>query len=471
MPNDKSDILIVLENIERVIQCYNYPSNSVAQKLMVLALAFEAQSLADKIQLACQRWVHKLPFKEGCDVNIPVWLKNIDHWIKTIKNKTNAHKENAIAVPSDYYYFDQYFLLKEKEENVQKNGHISVSYETQDIDTYNLSIKKTKLKFDADGCKYRSMLDAAIINHIPSDYGTLAETLKAIHENENPYQFLFRALKALQIVLKRTEQTLLTPSDEAFRMLYERLLGTYYKGLVRKTRDSVEHWIRSAPTVNTLNALEVKFKKETDKFFSGKWEKGLRLYFDIDHVERFTEGVDAGKFIFKYRKELSIEELRDILTGCHKLNLYHQEICKLKPNLSSENSRQVAKELSHEKEEFKLPNNFATSLRQNTLAIQLFVQILRNCEPTISKRNGTTWGHVKQAFTELNLLDKCCSGVDFGSAIHYICPNREASSVEQAIKRYNSRNLHTIDKHKEQGIIESFKTRFQPVMEQLNTIS
>ena len=50
--NKKSDILMILENIDKMLQCYTTMVNSIAGSMQMFAIAVEAQSLASKLNLA-----------------------------------------------------------------------------------------------------------------------------------------------------------------------------------------------------------------------------------------------------------------------------------------------------------------------------------------------------------------------------------------------------------------------------------
>ena len=83
--NKKSDILTVLENIDKMLQCYTTMVNSIAGRMQMLAIGIEAQSLASKLNLAAERWRYKLPFKEACDVDFKLWEEKIFAWFDAIE--------------------------------------------------------------------------------------------------------------------------------------------------------------------------------------------------------------------------------------------------------------------------------------------------------------------------------------------------------------------------------------------------
>ena len=78
--NKKSDILMILENIDKMLQCYTTMVNDIAGSMQMFAIAIEAQSLASKLNLAAERWRYKLPFKEACDVDFKFWRNRVVLW-------------------------------------------------------------------------------------------------------------------------------------------------------------------------------------------------------------------------------------------------------------------------------------------------------------------------------------------------------------------------------------------------------
>ena len=73
--NNKSDILVILENIDQMLQCFTKMVNGYARNIQEVAIAVEAMTLAQKLRLAACRWQYWLPFKEACDVNFNWWEK------------------------------------------------------------------------------------------------------------------------------------------------------------------------------------------------------------------------------------------------------------------------------------------------------------------------------------------------------------------------------------------------------------
>ena len=111
--NKKSDILTVLENIDKMLQCYTTMVNSIAGSMQMFAIAIEAQSLASKLNLAAERWRYKLPFKEACDVDFKFWRNRVVLWLSNFYDvafDTDDSYEIDFFVPQSDYFVDLYSL-------------------------------------------------------------------------------------------------------------------------------------------------------------------------------------------------------------------------------------------------------------------------------------------------------------------------------------------------------------------------
>ena len=210
--------------------------------------------------------------------------------------------------------------------------------------------------------------------------------------------------------------------------------------------------------------LKEKLEKEKAKFFSGKWKEALENYFDIEKV---LEGTDAGKFIFKYREDLTLEEVGQIVGQYHKMACILEEISRLE---NKAEVKPVAKnaETPQETKIMELSPIFARGIRESATATNQIVEAIREIAVTTSTPDrklsgGKTWGHVKEALCWMGVIDCNCLGTEFGRAIEAICPDKKHTNVEQALKRYNSRKKTTTD----ENIVTDIAKKLQIVVKTL----
>ena len=214
--------------------------------------------------------------------------------------------------------------------------------------------------------------------------------------------------------------------------------------------------------------MKKKLEKEKNKFFSGKWKEGLENYFDIDNIESVLEGIDAGKFIFRYRKDLTLEEVGKIIAQYHKIACFHSEIRKLE-NKEKDVTPEAVEKPAQEEKVIELPVIFNSIIRDDAKATNMLVDAICTLALTTGHKSktisgGKTWGHVKESLVIHDYIDKDCSGADFGRAIEAICSDKTHSSVEQSLKRYNSKMLdEKHDKTSDNNIISDIGKMMNPL--------
>ena len=270
------------------------------------------------------------------------------------------------------------------------------------------------------------------------------------------------------MALHYSEKVLQDTGDSAFKDLYERLSVAYFNELIKEAKDDFQKWLNSTPKKKRLDMMKKKLEKEKNKFFSGKWKEGLENYFDIDNIESVLEGTDAGKFLFRYRNDLSLEEAGKIIAQYHKIACFHSEIRKLE-NKEKDVTAEAVEKPAQEEKVIELPVIFNSIIRDDAKATNMLVDAIRKLALTTGHKSktisgGKTWGHVKESLVIHDYIDKDCSGADFGRAIEAICSDKTHSSVEQSLKRYNSKMLdEKHDKTSDNNIISDIGKMMNPL--------
>ena len=108
-----------------------------------------------------------------------------------------------------------------------------------------------------------------------------------------------------------------------------------------------------------------------------------------------------------------------------------------------------------------LPAFFNGKLRNSKAATKQFMELLRKCCESIGKRNGKTWGHVREALINIGLIDTYSAKMTLAQTIADICPNTTKSSVNQSMKRYYGKRDSVTDAN----IIADIAKQFQPVLD------
>ena len=279
----------------------------------------------------------------------------------------------------------------------------------------------------------------------------LSDWLQMSYDSFDVLLCIERALSQLRGILHYSDNVLLNSNDSVFKGLYERLSVAYFDDLIKEAKDDFLKWLNSTPKKKRLNMMKKKLEKEKTKFFSGKWKEGLENYFDIDDIESVLEGIDAGKFIFRYRNDLTLEEVGKIIAQYHKIACFHSAIHDME-NKENDVTPVIPENQAQEEKIMNLPIIFNPIIREDAKATNMIVEALRELALTTGNKSkkisgGKTWGHVKTSLDILGYIEKNCLGSDFGRAIEDICPGTICKNVEQALKRYNI-NMHDKNRDK-----------------------
>ena len=443
----KSDILTVLENIDKMLQCCTTMVNSIAGRMQMFAIAIEAQSLASKLNLAAERWRYKLPFKEACDVDFKFWEEKIKDWAYEFFCIENDEETDGIEFfkPNADHFIDQYF---HECQTMNTDNEERPFYMIDNAIRYNNLLLEYKIDIENKDNDWKKIIDNAAFDEI-ANYSDLSD-----EDNSMLKQILARmfwlsvSLYILRLALHKAHEALLCPEEAAYKSLYERLSVAYFNQHIEEAKTSFQGWLSKTPKKRQLKMLKEKLEKEKAKFFSGKWKEALENYFDIEKV---LEGTDAGKFIFKYREDLTLEEVGQIVGQYHKMACILEEISRLENKAEVKPVAKIA-ETPQETKIMELSPIFARGIRESATATNQIVEAIREIAVTTSTPDrklsgGKTWGHVKEALCLMGIIDSNCLGTEFGRAIEAICPDKKHTNVEQALKRYNSRKKTTTDEN------------------------
>ena len=111
-----------------------------------------------------------------------------------------------------------------------------------------------------------------------------------------------------------------------------------------------------------------------------------------------------------------------------------------------------------------LPAFFNGKLRNSEAATKQFMELLRKCCKSIGKRNGKTWGHVREALINIGFIDAYSPKMTLAQTIADICPSTTKSSVNQSIKRFY--HMYCINNSiTDDNIIADIAKQFQPVLD------
>ena len=494
--NKKSDILVILENIEQMLKCNAKVVNGYASNIQGMAIAVEAQALAQKLRLAADRWRNKLPFKEACDVDFKEWGKKMLNARNVIMEENAGCYTDAIREfePDNDFFIDQYYQIKNKDLLTSKD--FPRYYETDDAFLFYEEITSCREEIEDDKTIITSDIGKNVLSQLVDEYYHSYDVEGEVEPPFYEYEYnkmrkqrsqslenwlmdcdksftvsicVETALEDLTDALHYAHRVLICPEESTYKDLYERLSVAYFYESINEANDDFQKWLNSTPKKKRLGMMKAKLEKEKNKFFSGKWKNGLENFFDIDNIENVLEGTDAGKFLYRYRNDLSLDEAGRIIAQYHKIALFLGEIDKMENE--GKTGAAEAKEMPvQEEKKMELPVIFNSTIRGDAKATNMIVDAIRELAKTTGHKSktisgGKTWGHVKESLVINGYIDNDCSGAAFGRAIEAICTDKTRACVEQSLKRYNNKML---DKNHDKTSDENIISDVGKMMDQLS---
>ena len=262
----KSDILTILENIDRMLQCCTTMVNSIAGRMQMLAIAVEAQSLASKLNLAAERWRYKLPFKEACDVDFKLWEKKIDAWYDVFNIYQEGEKTDEIEFfePNADHFIDQYFHERKLMETDVEECPF---YMIDDAEEYDDLLWDYKRDIEEEENDWKNIIDNAAYNEFAVNSDLNIEDSSMFKQKLALMDWYFpETLFQLVFALHKAHEALLCPEEAAYKSLYERLSVAYFNQHIEEAKTSFQGWLSKTPKKRQLKMLKEKLEKEKAKF-------------------------------------------------------------------------------------------------------------------------------------------------------------------------------------------------------------
>lgn len=282
----KTEFFTELKIIEKMVSCY-FSSNVdvITRRSLALGISFETQTLVAKLEILKEQWRTKLPFWEDWDVKFADWKSKIKIWI----NKKDKMSEPNYTTECDYPLLDS------------------------DVDEHSLD---------------KASVIAAIKKDVENfeDKESVGEACRLFSSNV-VFDYTFDdALKRLLEAIEGCERMLTTHNAESYIELYQRLLNNFVAEEKYDVEVQIEKAIMSLPTDNRLQLLEKKFKDECDFPYVSFFRQEIKYMMPIVNPGLPLSDENVGKFFFRYRAQLSFEDVKHILPYYYRLSLLNEVI-------------------------------------------------------------------------------------------------------------------------------------------------
>ena len=317
--------------------------------------AIEAQTLALKMKAMIGRWNKYLPFHEVIDVKFDYWQALVSEWIEVLV--CNPTEETMAKYPwidgCKEYMLDLYALTEQLDEEGQLTTRAPQFYEVGIKDDYQREMTAymectDELLYEMEGDEsWRTdianmatySLKDALISDItmtlsPDKDHELVEELERGVKSRFEALMTFEGIHACAVIALGSLQNQLCDLEALFnkalpnemfirlstRLFYRHCLGSYREG-----EACVNKWQNGWPE-DKLKKNSMKKKEEIKKQLMAKpYGAELQEYISMDAPNLFTDSC-MGRFLFKNRHELTVDDLKCIHKLCREINLLNELI-------------------------------------------------------------------------------------------------------------------------------------------------
>lgn len=430
----KTDFLRRLEFIEKMISCYFTCPSLRTQRALALGISIEAQTLVAELEILKDKWHTRLPFWEDWDVRFVEWKSKIKSWID---KKDSMYEPYNDTVP--YFDTEIFYPLLDSEEDEHNNVLSSaISTIKKDVENFENSEYVGKAcYFFGDGIVFDYIFDAA--------------------------------LKRLLDAIESCELTLMTPNADAYTELYLYILNNFVKEQKYDVEVQTEKEIMPLPNNNRLSVLKKMFETECDFSDLGKWKEHLQDMLPMVNPETPLCDENMGKFLSRYRLQLTYEDLMLIVPRYYKLSLLNKAIIAEKIIVSSKKT--VIECVNTDYCHTYLNYDLAYNIEAMSALRDVVSQVDERASVKQGERSGKwKWGHLRVAMQneKIKFVDDKISGTDFGRLISNILLGENAdkktrSNKEKAVSQTLKNLGPDFPVHSDDTIIKIIIEMLEPV--------
>ena len=455
-PQDKSNLLSILKNIERIYELCQDVLNTYAQTSLMLSLLMESQMLLLKLRVMFDRWHYHLPFKEACRVKFGDWSHKMAQMSSSFSDSRPAGAEPVSEYcPSKHFLLDLYSLLPDNE---MPEGSSPYYLETS-IARFIVSQDRIRDTItERWATYYKQRFSDYAVADIENEQISLLSLRK---EQKSIRHACHRILKDISLELSFLNE-LQEPDiqPDQFARLADRVFAERdYGG--RNARKSARQYVIAWRNKTPKRRLEQSRKDEIEasvKIIGGmKYGSRLAEYIgDELDIREHSEGV--GQFLHHVRKDISIEELNDLIEQLYRIRFFREdkeqrdkaEIPQPDP-VASVTTATGESRPAVTPQRPKLPYFFKKALYENGMAVSKYYDILHQSERYMNGRlteaekyrmefklyKKWKWNHLRVAFEKTGFINRNIPKKHFAEYIHQVFPYITVDSITRSIQRYN----------------------------------
>lgn len=477
MDTNKSDILIILENIDSMFNAYCHAITEATKNALALAIAQEANMLQLKLSVLADRWAKWVPFKEACDVDFDKWGARISKISSIFSGDVEDYPECEVFDASKNFFLDFYnalpLFVKDGEEDatIEEDNYFEGA-----INEYNESFGSVQEMMSRDFISSSDivepsshLLDIDVYKRYITDLDDLgmsgdrkkellSETIglcDCLNNEENCNRFAVVALHMLSYTLTHVDSVLMQLTDKAFSDMVARLENWYCYDTSPDTYLEIKSWLTACPKGHEKRLSMKEIEKQANDLRNNDWLEEILCCIDLDKPSTFDQ-VNLGKVLFKNRSLMSREDAIDIIQKLIRITMWYY--------YTQQEEKTVVKEQKITVSSVDLDVTFSPALHDNKDAAVEFVRILKEeispvtCQSVGRSINKWKWWHVRRALIALKYVDKNISYKSFGESLAPLV-GRTEKSIEQSCKADpRTPTLGTADSNIIKAIVDLFSS-------------
>lgn len=352
--HEKSYLLMMLENLERMVVCVRQCVNIYARDALLKSFATEAETVALKMMVMSKRWEVFLPFKEAWDVDLIMWERKVMDWMTLFTEGRDMHNLYPRLEAEERFFLDLYNLQVGRDVsnhpivpipdylNIKSliserrliGYHILLLIGTvndlvktmtgkgdylTEISRNCLKILKDKLELMVN-CDSDPTITNQIDTLVSIDVFQQKLCKESIHLVLMDLQHAIDCLKSVNF-----GQAF---ADRCARSTY-RIIGNYCQNLYDNVKTKVETKMNLWPSSDVPSLAQKEKEILQEQLRAHRWGEELMTYVDFNNPH--LEGDENfGRFLFKNRAALEIKDVQELYLICEEIELLNKHIQPLK---------------------------------------------------------------------------------------------------------------------------------------------
>lgn len=495
-----SDVLSVLNNIEAMFRMSQNVLCCHARNGLLFSTAMEAQMLALKLATMAERWNEHIPFKEACKVNFIEWAKKIEQmsqYLHDLDTDADVTVDFNTYCPDKHFLLDLYTRLLAEEDGQAGHSHGGSPYYTEtNVDKFVKEQDRLHRTLAEDWLDYLDRFSELTGRHVVANaqnysaaesqaegkgYDFSAELFNSQIAYMSDDSDICIACCAALAELSRNLYALNGRLERSFshrhlvRLTERILMEREYGGvdISKKVHAEIAQWKNATPDDEIDNGRNEEMQKAYNNIVGMKFRRNFQDYVkytpDIDQKKK-----EIGKFLFHCRGDITKAELKVFMENLFRIILHRED--QLRDMVEEPAGEPAPAPMTTPAQKATSPEldiYLSGRLSSSYESKCLFYSLLQNVEPyicrqltleqkkkdSVRKYEGWSWGHLKQAFTKLGLIEAGLSDKDFFTFLSMALPDRTPSSISQGYYR---------TKHDpKDGIVEKVVEEFRQVKEMM----